>query len=122
MNFPITVLKGAFKDIRGTIEKIMYYAIYKHSLMYDFGDEAKNMKASADFYRVGLSDIETSIRYGREIYESIKKDTPSVSIDIEMLCSYYNTPKTEAEIACFCAFCAIKSILGNKHTQRQTKA
>lgn len=49
MNFPITVLKGAFKDIRGTIEKIMYYAIYKHSLMYDFGDEAKNMKASADF-------------------------------------------------------------------------
>ena len=64
MNFPITVLKGAFKDIRGTIEKIMYYAIYKHSLMYDFGDEAKNMKASADFYRVGLSDIETSIRYG----------------------------------------------------------
>ena len=45
MNFPIIVLKGAFKDIRGTFEKIMYYAIYKHSLMYDFGDEAKNMKA-----------------------------------------------------------------------------
>jgi hypothetical protein len=111
MNFPITVLKGAFKDIRGTIEKIMYYAIYKHSLMYDFGDEAKNMKASADFYRVGLSDIETSIRYGREIYESIKKDTPSVSIDIEMLCSYYNTPKTEAE-----------SILGNKAYTKTNKS
>lgn len=122
MNFPITVLKGAFKDIRGTIEKIMYYAIYKHSLMYDFGDEAKNMKASADFYRVGLSDIETSIRYGREIYESIKKDTPSVSIDIEMLCSYYNTPKTEAEIACFALSVQLKAYWAIKHTQRQTKA
>ncbi len=39
-----------------------------------------------------------------------------------MLCSYYNTPKTEAEIACFCAFCAIKSILGNKAYTKTNKS
>ena len=30
MNFPITILQGAFKDIRGTVDNIMDYATYKH--------------------------------------------------------------------------------------------
>ena len=30
MNFPITILQGAFNDIRGTVDSIMDYATYKH--------------------------------------------------------------------------------------------
>lgn len=37
MNFPITILQGAFKDIRSTVDSIMDYATYKHSLGLEFG-------------------------------------------------------------------------------------
>lgn len=49
MNFPITILQGAFKDIRKTVSNIMDYATYKHSLGLEFGNESQRMKEAADF-------------------------------------------------------------------------
>lgn len=49
MNFPITILQGAFNDIRGTVDSIMDYATYKHSLGLEFGNESQRMKESSDF-------------------------------------------------------------------------
>ena len=52
MNFPITILQGAFKDIRSTVDNIMDYATYKHSLGLDFGNESQRMKESSDFFNI----------------------------------------------------------------------
>lgn len=49
MNFPITILQGAFKDIREKVDSIMSYATYKHSLGLEFGGESQRMKEAAKF-------------------------------------------------------------------------
>lgn len=44
MNFPITILQGAFNDISETISNILRYGTYKHSLGLEFGNESQRMK------------------------------------------------------------------------------
>lgn len=114
MNFPITILKGAFNDIRGTVDSIMDYATYKHSLGLDFGNESQRMKESANFFNIKFGNIERAMQKAKEIHNSLKKGTPFASVRLKMLWDYYDNPKKEADIAYFCAFCAIKSILGDK--------
>ena len=58
----------------------------------------------------------------KKIHNSVKKGTPFASVRLKMLWDYYNNPKKEADIAYFCAFCAIKSILGNKEYIKTNKS
>lgn len=122
MNFPITILQGAFNDIRGTVDSIMGYATYKHSLGLEFGNESQRMKESSDFFNIEFGNIETAMQKAKEIHNSVKKGTPFASVRLKMLWDYYDNPKKEADIACFCAFCAIKSILGNKEYIKTNKS
>lgn len=114
MNFPITILQEAFKDISGTIDSIMGYATYKHSLGLEFGNESQRMKEAAHFFNITFGNIERAIQKAKKIHNSVKKGTPFASVRLKMLWDYYNNPKKEADIAYFCAFCAIKSMLGDK--------
>lgn len=122
MNFPITILQGAFKDIRKTVDNIMGYATYKHSLGLDFGNESQRMKESAHFFCIKFGNIEMAMQKAKEIHNSVKKCTPFASVRLKMLWDYYDNPKKEADIAYFCAFCAIKSILGNKEYVKTNKS
>lgn len=122
MNFPITILKGAFNDISGTVDNIMDYATYKHSLGLDFGSENHRMKEAAHFFNINFGNIDKAMQKGKDIQNSIKKGTPFVSVRLEILWDYYKNPKKEADIAHFCAFCAIKSILGNKEYIKTNKS
>lgn len=122
MNFPITILQGAFNDIRGTVDSIMNYATYKHSLGLEFGNESQRMKESSDFFNIKFGNIERAMQKAKEIHNSVKKGTPFASVRLKMLWDYYDNPKKEADIAYFCAFCAIKSILGNKEYIKTNKS
>ena len=121
MNFPITILQGAFKDIEGTVDSIMDYATYKHSLGLEFGNESRRMKEAANFFSIKFGNIERAVQRAKEIHNSVKKGTPFASVRLKMLWNYYNNPKKEADIAYFCAFCAIKSILGGKEYIKTNK-
>lgn len=121
MNFPITILQGAFNDIRGTVDSIMDYATYKHSLGLEFGNESQRMKESSDFFNIKFGNIERAMQKAKEIHNSVKKGTPFASVRLKMLWDYYDNPKKEADIAYFCAFCAIKSILGDKGYTKTNK-
>lgn len=122
MNFPITILRGAFKDIKGTIDSIMSYATYKHSLGLESGNESQRMKEAAHFFSITFGNIERAMQRAKEIHNSVNKGTPFASVRLKMLWDYYNNPKKEADIAYFCAFCAIKSILGNKEYVKTNKS
>lgn len=73
MNFPITILQGAFKDITGTVDNIMGYATYKHSLGLAFGNESQRMKESAHFFNINFRNIEKAMQKAKEIHNSVKK-------------------------------------------------
>lgn len=114
MNFPITILQGPFKDISETISNILRYGTYKHSLGLEFGNESQRMKEAADFFCINFGNLESAIIDGKKIHNSVKKGTPFASVRLKMLWDYHDNPKKEADIVYFCAFCAIKSILGDK--------
>ena len=122
MNFPITILQGAFKDIREKVDSIMSYATYKHSLGLEFGNESQRMKEAAKFFSITFGNIERAMQKAKEIHDSVKKGTPFASVRLKMLWDYYNNPKKEADIACFCAFCAIKSMLSDKGYVKTNKS
>jgi len=122
MNFPITILQEAFKNIRETVDNIMDYATYKHSLGLEFGNENQRMKEAAHFFNIKFGNIERVMQKAKEIHDSVKKGTPFASVRLKMLWDYYDNPKKETDIACFCAFCAIKSILGNKEYIKTNKS
>ena len=122
MNFPITILQGAFKDIKGTIASIMSYTTYKHSLGLKLGNESQRMKEAAHFFSITFGNIERAMQKAKEIHNSVNRGTPFASVRLKMLWDYYNNPKREVDIACFCAFCAIKSILGNKEYIKTNKS
>ena len=122
MNFPITILQEAFKNIRETVDNIMDYATYKHSLGLEFGNENQRMKEAAHFFNIKFGNIERAMQKAKEIHDSVKKGTPFASVRLKMLWDYYDNPKKETDIACFCAFCAINSILGNKEYIKTNKS
>lgn len=124
INFPISLLKEAFSNIRETVDLIFDYAVYKHSRTLEHGDDLARMKAAAKFFNIKFGNIENALSSAKELQTNPIYDlrTPNASININVLWDFYKNKKTESDIACFCAFCAIKSILGSKEYVKTNKA
>lgn len=123
VNFPISLLKDAFKNIKNMIDLIFDYAVYKHSQTLEYGDELEKMKDAAKFFEINFGNIKGAISMAKGLQTNNLYDlkAPNASINIAILWDYYNNKKTEFDIACFCAFCAIKSILGSKDYVKTNK-
>jgi hypothetical protein len=111
-NFPISILEGAFDDIKKVCDNIMDYAIYKHSLKLQ-GSDKKKMKDAASFFNLTLGNVEKSLTNGENLY-STRPTQIMASVNTDIVFDYYKEFKTEFEIACFCAYCSIKSIVGKQ--------
>ena len=109
LNFPISILRDAFCDIKKVLHDVVWYAIYKQSRYY--GD---SIGAAAVFFRIPLVCEETAKTQGEILHILHSGKMPSVSLDKQKLLEFYTQEKSEFEIACLCAFCAIKSIIGSK--------
>lgn len=112
LNFPVSLLRQAFINIREMCSNIMDYAIYKHSLSLS-GDQKKQVKDSADFFKIRLGTIKSTIENGKLIMDH-NKNTAMTGISHTMLFDFYENEKNESEVAVLLAFLAIKSILGKK--------
>lgn len=122
MNFPVSFLERAFENVKETIDSIMDYAVYKHSQNLDFGTELERVKSASSFFNLTFGSIEGAIKHAKELMRTKNLKTPNVSINIDILWDYYKNPKNEFDIACFCAFCAIKSIIGDKEYTKTNKS
>jgi hypothetical protein len=115
--FPIALINGAFVDIKTTTFNIMHYAIKKHMKNLYHGSHIEKMKAATeylgiDFFKTMGSDHRFNEWHDYQ-YVNFEK-VPKVRIKTDMLIDFHHNHKTEFEIACFCALCALKSIVGNK--------
>ena len=115
--FPITLINGAFVDIKRTTFNIMHYAINKHMESLKYGSQIEKMLAATeylgiDFFKTIGSDNRFNEWGGYQDVDFEK--IPKVRLKTDMLIDFHHNHKTEFEIACFCALCALKSIVGNK--------
>jgi len=113
LTFPVCLLKDAFDKIKDTCDNIFDYAIYKYSLTLD-GTERERMEAALDYYKITPGNLEIMTRNGKNLVNSIPDRSPLTSINKDRIFDFYKNQKSEFNVACFCAFAAIKSILGKK--------
>ena len=127
-NFPVSLLRYAFTDIENTISRIFRYSVYKHTKNLEHGTELEKMLAAADFFNIQFGNnnddesLRSAIKAAKEVISEYDLSAPNVSVKIKVLWDFRRHQKSEFEIACFCAFCAIKSILGNKPYAKTNKS
>jgi len=119
INFPITLLAGAFDNIMHVCDNIMDYAIYKHYLSLEHSKPEARINAAAGFFGIELKSPKSTLINGEQLYN--KHSPPLAGINVDKAFEYMNELKTEFEVACFCAFCGIKSIVGNKEYCKTNK-
>jgi hypothetical protein len=114
MNFPISFLQDAFRDIRQTMDNVMDYAGYVHTLKLEHGTDEKKMKDAGSFFNIIWGNDKKAYQNGKTLYNSIPPKTPMVGINKDTCFDFYKNPKTEDEIAVLLAYLALKSIIGEK--------
>jgi len=115
--FPIALINGAFVDIKTTTFNIMHYAIQKHMEKLNYGTHIEKMLAAVEYLGINFfKTIGSNHKFDEwNDYQDVKLEkVPMVRLKTDMLLDFHHTHKSEFEIACFCALCALKSIVGNK--------
>lgn len=119
--FPVSLIRDAFTNVQLTVDRIFDYAVFKHTDKLEHGDELEKMKAAAHLFNIRFGHIESALENAKKLGNEFDLKTPQVMIGIDILWDFYKNRKTEFNIACFCAFCAIKSILGAKPFAKTNK-
>jgi len=133
INFPVSLLRGIFDNKRQTLSDIVRYSVYKHSKNnLDYGTEIEKMKNAADFFNLHFTHgdepknsenaLKDAIEDGKRVENSMKVSSANCSLNLKIFWDFYEKEKSEFEIACFCAFCAIKSVIGNKEYAKSNKS
>ena len=117
MTFPVALLKDAFVDIRKVCNNAMDYTIYAKAVKYTiYSETIDGMQDALDFYGLSLGEngnIDKLYERCETLHNSFDgSSSPMVSVNVETLYHFREQPKTEFEIAVFCAFCAVRSIIG----------
>ena len=133
---PIPLIRGILtgeKDLKESIQEIVNYSLYSHTKYLPYGiededdEESANspitqIKSSASFLNVKLGNAEHTIKKGSILFDKFYKQSSYCGIRTDIIWDYSNNPKTERQIAQFCAFCATRSILGKgSHKKTNTK-
>lgn len=111
VTFPVALLKDAFVDIEKVCKNAVNYAIYSKAKTVDGMEEALR------YYRIinhncTIENLYEECQILHDSFEGLS--SPMVSLNRDTLIQFMNQPKSEFEIAVFCAFCGIRSIIGKK--------
>lgn len=118
-NFPISLLRPAFINMKKVCNDIIDYAIYKQSETLQ-GNPAKRIKDSSEYFGITLGNITKSLENGKMLFQTTPDKTAMTGISKGLLFEYYQNDKSDFEITLFLSFLAIKSILGKKSYCRIT--
>lgn len=114
LNFPIELLKTIFIDCKDCMNNIINYSIYLKAKQ-DYEEVGiEEMNDIAEELGITLTNTQNSLNLCIAIENSISSNVPMTGIRTSIIFDYYKNDKTEFQIAVFCAFCAVRSILGKK--------
>jgi len=117
INIPIQLLSGFLDDSRSSIRNIYYYALYSHFIKIDRGSSREKYKATCEWLNFQELDREENLQRGRVLYERYQ-NAPMTGIERNLFSDFNKLDKSDFEKACFLAYHALKSIVGNKTFQK----
>lgn len=119
-SFPIQLLQGVIAkpdSIADCVQEIVRYALYYHALKLPHTEDGNSMEtqiqSAAGYYNVTIGNIHNTLSEGRRLTDKYTK-VPICSVNTETVWSFDNNNKTRFEVEQFCAFCAMRSIIGKK--------
>lgn len=112
---PINLLRNIHEDQKGTIRKMLNYAIYdrmrKNYPVCEPDDfEVSEMEESMIYFNLEPTDLVERLKISKELYDMFQ-GTPNASVNVNKLLEFQKG-KTEFELMVFCFYCAIRSIIG----------
>jgi len=117
LNIPIPLLAGFIDDSRRSIRNIYYYSLYAHFIKIKKGSDKDKYKEACEYLNFQIVDREENLRLGKALYLKFQ-NTPMTGIERNLYSEYNTLEKSDFEKACFLAFHALKSIVGNKTFQK----
>ncbi|MBU3715225.1 MAG: hypothetical protein FGM46_09825 [Ferruginibacter sp.] len=89
----------------------MNYCLYDKYLRFKEYDYNEPLKSAIMELHINFTKPNEAFKNGEIIYQSIDGKAPKTSITLDMMFDFYCNPKSDFEIHCFLAFCALKSII-----------
>ncbi len=117
INIPIPLLTGFIDNTRTSIRNIYYYALYAHFIKLNKGTNKGKYKTTCEWLNFQELDREENLRQGKILFERYQ-NSPMTGIDRNLYSEYNKNEKSDFDKACFLAFHALKSIVGNKTFQK----
>jgi hypothetical protein len=117
INIPIQLLSGFMDNTRMSIMDIYYYSIYAHFIKMDRGSVNEKYKATCEWFNFLELDRDENLKRGKVLYERYQ-NAPMTGIARNLYSEFNKFEKSDFEKACFLAFQALKSIVGDKAFQK----
>lgn len=114
--FPLELLRRAFilkvkgnklSGIEWLCEDAINYTIYVRCKDYD-----KTPDEVFKYFRI-TGNPNAAFERGKQLYDSFTRPV-LISVHKSIIFDFFKNPKTDFEIAVFCAFCGLRSIIGGK--------
>ncbi|MEI7830753.1 MAG: hypothetical protein WCI31_13335, partial [Prolixibacteraceae bacterium] len=117
LNIPVQLLSEFLDDTQSVIRNIYYYSLYAHFIKIENGTIKERYKESC--HRLNFQEInrEVNLIYGKVLYERYQ-NSPMTGIERHIYSEFNKLEKSEFDKACFLAYHALKSIVGNKTFQK----
>ncbi|ASE62560.1 hypothetical protein CEQ15_14180 [Chryseobacterium indologenes] len=123
-NFPVqlmqNILKGNQKTKKDFLTSLLYYSIYKHSVIieglneYEETDEQR-FKRSAVWFEVTLGNPKYALSEGMALSDKYRNAKVFTGLNTYIFWDFYKNDKTDYQWECLFSFLALKSIMGKKH-------
>jgi len=117
INIPIQLLSGFLEDSRSSVRNIYYYALYATFIKIAKGSTKERYREACQWLNFQELDREENLQRGKILYDRFKQ-APMTGIERNLYSEYNKPEKSDFEKACFLAYHAMKSIVGNKNFQK----
>ena len=117
INAPVQLLSGFLEDSRSSIRNIYYYALYASFIKIAKGTTKERYREACQWLNFQELDREENLQRGKVLYDRFKQ-APMTGIERNLYSEYNKPEKSDFEKACFLAYHAMKSIVGNKNFQK----
>jgi hypothetical protein len=117
LNIPLQLLSGFMIDTRKCIRDIYFYSLYAHFIKLDKGNAKEKYKISCEWFNFQDIDRDENLRRGKVLFDRYQ-NAPMTGIERNLFSEFNKQDKPDFEKACFLAYHALKSIVGDKTFQK----
>lgn len=117
LNIPVQLLSDFLVDTQTTIRNIYYYSLYAHFIKNEKGTIKERYKESCDWLNFQEVNREDNLFFGKVLFQRYL-NSPMTGIERRVYSEYNKLEKSDFDKACFLAYHALKSIVGNKTFQK----